>query len=412
MSRYDEAKKIYAAYGVDTEAALEKMKDIPLSIHCWQGDDVIGFDSTGALSGGIQTTGNYPGRARTPEELMADIDKAFSLIPGIKKLNLHASYAIFDGENADRDKIQPKHFAKWVEFAKARGLGIDFNPTYFSHPMVKDGLTLTSPDETVRKFWVEHGRRCIEISQYFAEETGIPCLMNIWIPDGFKDIPADRLSPRLRYKKSLDEILAVPYDKSKVYISVESKVFGIGVESYTAGSAEFTMAYTMKNGLVPLMDNGHYHPTELVSDKISSLLCFNEKVALHVTRGVRWDSDHVILFDDETKEMMREIVRNDALGRVFIATDYFDASINRISAWVTGTRNVRKALLNALLEPSAAKKELQEKADFTALMALAEEEKTLPFGDIWNEYLERNGMSNSYINDIKEYEERITAERK
>ncbi len=412
LGRYDEAKKIYASYGVDTDAALEKMKDIPLSIHCWQGDDVIGFDSTGALSGGIQTTGNYPGRARTPDELMADIDKAFSLIPGKNKLNLHACYAIFDGDAADRDSIQPKHFAKWVEFAKARGLGLDFNPTYFSHPMVKDGLTLTSPDETVRKFWVEHGRRCIEISQYFAEETGVPCLMNIWIPDGFKDIPADRLSPRLRYKKSLDEILSVPYDKSKVYISVESKVFGIGVESYTAGSAEFTTGYTMKNGLVPLMDNGHYHPTELVSDKISSLLCFNEKVALHVTRGVRWDSDHVILFDDETKEMMREIVRNDALERVFIATDYFDASINRISAWVTGTRNVRKALLNALLEPSAAKKALQEKADFTALMALSEEEKTLPFGDIWNEYLERNGMSNSYINDIKEYEERITAERK
>ncbi len=412
LSRYEEAKKIYSAYGVDTDAALEKMKDITLSIHCWQGDDVIGFDSTGALSGGIQTTGNYPGRARNPEELMADIDKAFSLIPGKKKLNLHASYAIFDGEAVDRDKIRPEHFAKWVAFAKERGLGIDFNPTYFSHPMVKDGLTLTSPDETVRKFWVEHGKRCIEISQYFAEETGVPCLMNIWIPDGFKDVPADRLSPRLRYKKSLDEILSIPYDRSKVYISVESKVFGIGVESYTAGSAEFTTAYTMKNGLVPLMDNGHYHPTELVSDKISSLLCFNEKIALHVTRGVRWDSDHVILFDDETKEIMREIVRNNALGRVFIATDYFDASINRISAWVTGTRNVHKALLNALLEPSAAKKELQDKADFTALMALSEEEKTLPFGDVWNEYLSINGLKNSYIDEIREYEKKTEGERK
>lgn len=412
LSRYEEAKKIYSAYGVDTDAALEKMKDITLSIHCWQGDDVIGFDSTGALSGGIQTTGNYPGRARNPEELMADIDKAFSLIPGKKKLNLHASYAIFDGEAVDRDKIRPEHFAKWVAFAKERGLGIDFNPTYFSHPMVKDGLTLTSPDETVRKFWVEHGKRCIEISQYFAEETGVPCLMNIWIPDGFKDVPADRLSPRLRYKKSLDEILSIPYDRSKVYISVESKVFGIGVESYTAGSAEFTTAYTMKNGLVPLMDNGHYHPTELVSDKISSLLCFNEKIALHVTRGVRWDSDHVILFDDETKEIMREIVRNNALGRVFIATDYFDASINRISAWVTGTRNVHKALLNALLEPSAAKKELQDNADFTALMALSEEEKTLPFGDVWNEYLSINGLKNSYIDEIREYEKKTEGERK
>ena len=411
MSRYESAKEIYAAYGVDTEAALEKMNSIPLSIHCWQGDDVIGFDSTGSLSGGIQTTGNYPGRARTPDELMADIDKAFSLIPGVKKLNLHACYAIFDGERVDRDSIRPEHFKKWVDFAKERGIGLDFNPTYFSHPMVKDGLTLTSPDETVRKFWVEHGRRCIEISQYFAEETGVPCLMNIWIPDGFKDIPADRLSPRMRYKKSLDEILSVPYDKSKVYISVESKVFGIGLESYTVGSAEFTMAYTMKNGLVPLMDNGHYHPTELVSDKISSLLCFNEKVGLHVTRGVRWDSDHVILLDDETKEIMREIVRNDALGRVFIATDYFDASINRISAWVTGTRNVRKALLSALLEPSAKKKALQESGDFTELMALGEEEKTLPFGDIWEEYLSRNSMKNSYIADIKEYEEKVLVNR-
>ncbi len=412
MSRYESAKEIYASYGVDTEAALEKMNSIPLSVHCWQGDDVIGFDSTGSLSGGIQTTGNYPGRARTPEELMADIDKAFSLIPGVKKLNLHACYAIFDGNSADRDSIRPEHFRKWVEFAKERGIGLDFNPTYFSHPMVKDGLTLTSPDETVRRFWVEHGRRCIEISQYFAEETGIPCLMNIWIPDGFKDIPADRLSPRMRYKKSLDEILSIPYDKSKVYISVESKVFGIGLESYTAGSAEFTMGYTMKNGLVPLMDNGHYHPTELVSDKISSLLCFNDKVALHVTRGVRWDSDHVILLDDETKEIMREIVRNDALDRVFIATDYFDASINRISAWVTGTRNVRKALLGALLEPSAKKKALQENGDFTALMALGEEEKTLPFGDVWEEYLSRNSMKNSYIADIKEYEEKVLVNRK
>ena len=412
MSRYESAKEIYASYGVDTEAALEKMNSIPLSVHCWQGDDVIGFDSTGSLSGGIQTTGNYPGRARTPEELMADIDKAFSLIPGVKKLNLHACYAIFDGDFADRDSIRTEHFRKWVDFAKERGIGLDFNPTYFSHPMVKDGLTLTSPDETVRKFWVEHGRRCIEISQYFAEETGVPCLMNIWIPDGFKDIPADRLSPRMRYKKSLDEILSIPYDKSKVYISVESKVFGIGLESYTAGSAEFTMGYTMKNGLVPLMDNGHYHPTELVSDKISSLLCFNEKVALHVTRGVRWDSDHVILLDDETKEIMREIVRNDALDRVFIATDYFDASINRISAWVTGTRNVRKALLGALLEPSAKKKALQDSGDFTALMALGEEEKTLPFGDVWEEYLSRNSMKNSYIADIKEYEEKVLVNRK
>ena len=397
--------------GIDTDKAIETLKNITVSVHCWQGDDVGGFDSPEALSGGIQTTGNYPGKARTPEELMADIDKAFSLIPGKKKLNLHACYAIFDGQPVDRDAIKPEHFAKWVAFAKERNMGIDFNPTFFSHPLVKNGLTLSSPDEKVRSFWVEHGKRCIEISSYFAEETGIPCVMNIWIPDGYKDIPADRLSPRLRFKKSLDEILSVPYDKSKVFVTLESKVFGIGVESYTVGSAEFCLSYATKAGIVPLMDNGHYHPTELVSDKISSLLAFNDKIALHVTRGVRWDSDHVILFDDETREMMKEIVRNKALDRVFIATDYFDASINRISAWVTGVRNVQKALLFALLEPSEAMRALQDKADFTALMAMGEEVKTLPFGDIWEEYLERNGLSNSYISAIKEYEEKVLVKR-
>lgn len=412
MERYNSAKEIYASLGVDTEKAISALQDITVSVHCWQGDDVGGFDSPEALSGGIQTTGNYPGKARNPQELMADIDKAFSLIPGKKKLNLHASYAIFDGEPADRDAIKPEHFAKWVAYAKERNMGIDFNPTFFSHPMVKDGLTLSSPDENVRKFWVEHGKRCIEISDYFAKETGIPCVMNIWIPDGYKDIPADRLSPRLRFKKSLDEILAVPYDKSMVFVTLESKVFGIGLESYTVGSAEFCLSYATKAGIVPLMDNGHYHPTELVSDKISSLLAFNEKIALHVTRGVRWDSDHVVLFDDETKEMMKEIVRNDALGRVFIATDYFDASINRISAWVTGVRNVKKALLFALLEPSAKMRELQDKADFTSLMVMGEKIKSLPFGDIWEEYLERSGLTDDYIDEIKEYEEKVLVTRK
>ena len=343
---------------------------------------------------------------------MADIDKAFELIPGKKKLNLHASYAIFDGEKADRDAIKPEHFKKWVDFAKARGIGIDFNPTFFSHPMVKDNLTLSSPDEDVRRFWVEHGKRCVEISEYFANETGFPCVMNIWIPDGYKDIPADRLSPRLRFKKSLDEILAVPYDKRKVFVTLESKVFGIGLESYTVGSAEFCLSYATKNGIVPLMDNGHYHPTELVSDKVSALLAFNDRIALHITRGVRWDSDHVVLFDDETREIAKEIVRNDALDRVFIATDYFDASINRISAWVTGVRNVQKALLYALLEPSAKMKELQDNADFTSLMALGEEIKTLPFGDIWDEYLERQGVKKNYLDEIKEYEKKVLVNRK
>ncbi len=412
MSRYDEAKKIYANLGVDTEAALDALKDVTISVHCWQGDDVTGFDSPATLSGGIQTTGNYPGKATTPDELMADIDKAFSLIPGKKKLNLHACYAIFeDGEFADRNALEPKHFKKWVDFAKERNMGLDFNPTYFSHSMVKDNLTLSSPDEDVRKFWVEHGICCLKIAEYFANETGIPSVMNIWIPDGYKDIPADRVGPRARFKKSLDEILSTPYDKSKVYVTLESKVFGIGLESYTVGSSEFCLSYSTKNGITPLMDNGHYHPTELVSDKISSLLLFNEKIALHVTRNVRWDSDHVVLFDDETKEIAKEIVTHDALDRVFIATDFFDASINRISAWVTGVRNVQKALLNALLLPTAELKKLQDESNFTELMCLQEEIKTAPFGDIWAEYLVREGIEASYLPVIKEYEQEVLVKR-
>lgn len=407
---YQSAKEKYAKIGVDTEKALNTLKDISVSIHCWQGDDVGGFDSADALSGGIQATGNYPGKATTPEELMADIDKAFSLIPGKKKLNLHACYAIFDGEHADRDKIQPKHFEKWVKFAKERNMGLDFNPTFFSHPMVKDNLTLSSPDETVRKFWVEHGKRCIEISEYFANETGVPCVMNIWIPDGYKDIPSDRLGPRARFKKSLDEILSVPYDKTKVFPCLESKVFGIGLESYTVGSSEFCLTYAAKKGITPLMDNGHYHPTEVVSDKISSVLLFNDTLALHITRPVRWDSDHVVLFDDETREIAKEIIRADALDKVFIATDYFDASINRISAWITGGRSVQKALLYALLEPSSLK-DLQDSSDFTSLMVRSEELKTMPFGDVWEEYLTRDGVSIDYLDEVKAYEKNVLEER-
>ena len=410
MSRYTEAKEIYAGYGVDTEKALEALANVPVSVHCWQGDDVVGFDSKESLSGGIQTTGNYPGKATTPEELMADLDKALSLTPGKKKLNLHASYAIVD-DGAGRDAIEPKHFAKWIEFAKERNMGIDFNPTFFSHPMVKDGLTLSSPDEEVRAYWVRHGQASLKIAEYCANATGEPCVMNIWIPDGYKDIPADRMGPRARYKKSLDEILSIPYDKSKVYVALESKVFGIGVESYTVGSAEFCLSYSDYKGITPLMDNGHYHPTEVVSDKISALLLFNEKLALHVTRPVRWDSDHVVLFDDETREIMKEIVRNDALDRVFIATDYFDASINRISAWVTGLRNVQKALLFALLQPNCKLKALQDAGDMTALMALQEDLKTAPMGDIWAEYLRRQGIDNDYITEIKKYEKEVLSKR-
>lgn len=412
MNRYNEAKEIYARYGIDTEKALETLKDVCVSVHCWQGDDVVGFDSKEALSGGIQTTGNYPGKASTPSELMADYDKAFSLMPGKKKLNLHASYAIFeDGENAGRDKLLPKHFSKWVDFAKKRNMGIDFNPTFFSHPMVKDNLTLSSPDEEVRAYWVNHGKACLKIAEYFAEETGVPCVMNIWIPDGYKDIPADRLSPRARFKKSLDEILDTPYNKEKVYVTLESKVFGIGLESYTVGSAEFCLSYSDYKGITPLMDNGHYHPTEMVSDKISSLLLFNEKIALHVTRAVRWDSDHVVIFDDETKEIAKEIVRNDALERVFIATDYFDASINRIAAWVTGVRSVQKALLFALLQPDERLKRLQRDSNFTEIMYLQEEMKTAPFGDVWKEYLARENVIADYLAEVKKYEEEVLVKR-
>lgn len=413
MSRYQEAKEIYAQYGVDTEKALEILKNIPVSVHCWQGDDVTGFDSRESLSGGIQATGNYPGKARTPEELMADIDKAFSLMPGKKKLNLHASYAVFeDGKTVGRNKIEPKHFKKWVDFAKERNMGIDFNPTFFSHPMVKDNLTLSSPDEEIRTYWVNHGKACLKIAEYFAEETGEPCVMNIWIPDGYKDIPSDRLSPRARFKKSLDEILDTPYNKEKVYVTLESKVFGIGLESYTVGSAEFCLSYSDYKGITPLMDNGHYHPTEMVSDKISSLLLFNEKIALHITRAVRWDSDHVVIFDDETKEIAKEIVRNNATDRVFIATDYFDASINRIAAWVTGVRSVEKALLFALLQPNEKMKKLQAENNFTELMALSEEMKTAPFGDIWNEYLEREAVQSDYISEVRKYEQEVLVNRK
>lgn len=412
MNRYESAKEIYGRLGVDTEKAIEALNGVSVSVHCWQGDDVIGFDCREALSNGIQATGNYPGKARTPEELMQDFDKVLSLLAGKKKLNLHASYAIFEnGEAVGRDAIEPKHFEKWVQYAKARGLGLDFNPTFFSHPMVKDNLTLSSPDEEVRAYWVRHGKACVRIAQYFAEQTGTPCVMNIWIPDGYKDIPADRLSPRARFKQSLDEILAEPYDKEKVYITLESKVFGIGLESYTVGSAEFCISYSAAKGITPLMDNGHYHPTEMVSDKISSLLLFNEKIALHVTRPVRWDSDHVVLFDDETREIAKEIVVSDALDRVFIATDYFDASINRVAAWVTGVRSVQKALLYALLIPDCAKK-LQAEGNFTRLLVLQEALKTAPFGDVWEEFLTRAGKASNYLDEIEKYEKEVLVNRK
>lgn len=414
-SMYEYAKKEYEKFGIDTDEVLEELKHIPVAMHCWQGDDVKGFDQDGPLTGGIQATGNYMGKARTPEELMSDMDKAMSLIPGKKKINLHACYAIFeDGEYADRDALEPKHFKKWVEFARKHNVGIDFNPTFFSHPKIKDGLSLTSPDEETRQFWIRHGKACIRISQYFAEETNTPCVMNIWIGDGFKDIPGDRFGPRARYRDSLEQILSEPYDRTKVKPCVESKVFGIGVESYTAGSAEFTLSFAATHeGCLPLMDNGHYHPTELVSDKISALLCFYPEIALHITRPVRWDSDHVLLLDDETKEIAKEIVRCDGIDRVHMALDYFDASINRISAWVVGMRSWQKALLNAMLMPNDTLKKLQDDGNFTELMVLQEELKTMPFGEIWKEYCRRCGVEPDikWFDEIKEYEKKVLSNR-
>ena len=417
---YAAAKEKYEALGVDVETAMEKLRSVPVSLHCWQGDDVCGFDQdpNKPLTGGIQTTGNYPGRARTPAELMADLDEVLKLIPGRPKLNLHANYAIFSEETGgwvDRDKLEPKHFRPWVDFCKARGLGCDFNPTFFSHPKC-DPLTLSSPNDETRRFWIEHGRAAIRISSYLAEELGQPCVMNIWTGDGFKDIPADRMGPRVRYRESIDEILSEPFDFSKVKPCIESKVFGIGVEAYTVGSAEFALSYAAMNWdkCIPLMDNGHYHPTEVVSDKIPALLAFFPEIALHVTRPIRWDSDHVVLFDDETREICKEIVRCGGLdGRVNIALDYFDASINRIAAWVVGYRNLQKALLAALLTPSTDLKVLQDSSSFTELLVRQEEWKTLPFGEIWNEYCNRCGVpaDGEWFAEVQRYETEILEAR-
>jgi L-rhamnose isomerase len=414
FSGYSAAREKYSKIGVDTDAAIEKLMNVPISLHCWQGDDVRGFEGSKSLDGGIQATGNYPGAARTPDELMADIDFALSHVPGKHRINLHACYAVFEGgEFADRDHLEPRHFKKWVEFAKARGLGIDFNPTCFSHPKAK-GLTLSSPDEDIRQFWINHCIACLRISEYFARELGTPCLMNIWIPDGMKDIPADRLSPRARFADSLDKILAAGYDKKLVYISLESKVFGIGLESYTVGSSEFCINYAASRGILSLMDNGHYHPTESVADKIPSMLLFSDKIALHVTRAVRWDSDHVVRFDDETREIANEIVRCNALGRVFLALDYFDASINRTAAWILGLRNLQKALLYSLLTPHEKLAELQNSGNLTELLVMQEELKTMPLGDVWAEFCKKAKVepSEKWFLDIGKYEKNVLSLRK
>lgn len=414
MTRFESAKEIYARYGVDVERALTLAANKAISIHCWQGDDVVGFDNPdGGAGNGIQTTGNYPGRARNFEELKADFLQAASLIPGKKRINLHACYAVFpEGKRADRDKLEYRHFIPWVEFAKENGLGIDFNPTCFSHSMVRDGMTLSSPDETVRRFWIDHCKAARRIAQQIGEALGDKVENNVWVPDGYKDTPSDRLGPRQRLKDALDEIFAE--ECPNVIDCVESKFFAVGVESYTAGSNEFYTAYAATHPHVyNLMDAGHYHPSEYISDKISAMLLYFQYVPLHVTRGVNWDSDHVVSFDDETREICKEIVRNDALDRVLVGLDFFDASINRVAAWVIGCRNFEKALLWALLQPDAELKAMQDAGDFTGRLMLQEEVKTLPFAGIWTEYCRREGVpeGREWYDVVKQYETDVLSKR-
>lgn len=414
MTRYEQAKQAYAKYGIDTDAAIERLKNIPVSVHCWQGDDVIGFDGSDELSGGIQTTGNYPGRARTPEELFADVKRAFKIMPGKKRINVHACYALLgaDKGKVDRDEYTYEYFKPWVDLAKECGLdGVDFNPTFFAHPKMKNGLSLSSPDEETRAFWVRHGKACLKIAAEMGKAMNSPCMVNIWIPDGYKDIPVDRLSPRLRLKQSLDEILE-DYDKEWVIPAVESKVFGIGIESYTVGSNEFYQNYAAQKGICCLLDTGHYHPTEVVSDKVPALLAFYDKVALHVSRPVRWDSDHVIIVDDELRELAKEIVRNDADKKVLIGLDYFDASINRLCAWVTGVRSMQKALLCAMLFPNEELRKLQDEHNFTKILYLNDKFKFMPIGDVWEEYLRRQGLSDDWFDEVEKFENEVIALRK
>lgn len=411
---YKIAKQQYEKWDVDVDEAIEKLKQVPISIHCWQGDDISGFEvNKRELSGGIDVTGNYPGKARNPQELRMDLEKALSLIPGKHRVNLHAIYAETDGEAVDRDELKPKHFENWVNWAKEHGLGLDFNPTLFSHEKSDDGLTLSHPDKEIRDFWIKHCIASREIGEYFGKELGTPSLTNIWIPDGYKDIPSDRLTPRARLKDSLDEIFSVNIDEKHNLDALESKLFGIGSEAYVVGSHEFYLNYSLKNNKLCLLDTGHYHPTEVVSNKISSMLLFNEKLALHVSRPVRWDSDHVIVLDDELREIGLEIVRNGALDKVMIGLDFFDASINRVAAWTIGTRNMIKSLLYALLLPNEQLKQLQEEDNFTRRLALMEEFKTYPFGAIWDYYCDVMNVpvNESWLNEVEKYEEAIMSKR-
>jgi len=410
---YEAASRRYAQLGVDTEAAMKKLAEISISVHCWQGDDVTGFErATGLSDGGIQATGRYPGKARTPDELRMDLEKALSLIPGRHRLNLHAIYAESDGK-AERNELRVEHFSRWINWAKANGLGMDFNGTFFSHPKAQSGFTLASADKGIRRFWVEHGIACRRIGEQIGKQLGSACVTNVWIPDGYKDIPVDRKGPRDRLLRSLDEIFAQEMNKQFLLDSVESKLFGIGSESYVVGSHEFYLGYALQHQVLLCLDTGHFHPTETVSDKISSVLSFLNEILLHVSRPVRWDSDHVVILSDELQALAAELVRGDYLDRVHIGLDYFDASINRVAAWVIGTRCMIKALLAALLEPADKLRELENSGDFTARLALMEEIKTLPLGAIWDYYCLKAevpvGMS--WLDHVKQYEKDVLIKR-
>jgi len=412
-SSYQHAKSVFAGLGIDTESALKQLNKIAISMHCWQGDDVSGFENPqGQLTGGIQATGNHPGKATTPAQLRADIDYAMSLIPGQLRLNLHAIY-LESEQHVERDQIKPIHFANWVEWAKQKGIGLDFNPSCFSHPLSAENMTLTHPDEKIREFWINHCIASRKISEYFGKELGTPSVMNIWIPDGYKDVPADRLAPRKRLMASLDRILEEKISKQHHKDAVESKLFGIGTEAYTAGSNEFYLGYAATRDIMLCLDSGHFHPTEVISDKISSASLYVEEMLLHVSRPIRWDSDHVVMLDDETQAIANEIVRHDLLERVNIGLDFFDASINRIAAWVIGTRNMRKALLRALLEPSGQLKQYELNGDFTSRLALLEETKSLPWTAVWDYYCLTQDVpvGADWLAQVKQYEQEVLLQR-
>jgi L-rhamnose isomerase len=412
---YETSRARYAELGVDTEAAMARLAKIAVSLHCWQGDDVGGFESAGeATGGGIMATGAYPGKARTPGELRRDLEKVYSLVPGKHRLSLHASYLETVGRKVDRNEVGPEHFAGWVAWAKEQGIGLDFNPTFFAHPKAASNFTLAHYDNEIRRFWVDHAIACRRIGAYMGGELGTPCVTNLWIPDGYKDTPVDRKASRALLKDSLDTIFAVKLDKRHILDAVEPKLFGIGVESCTIGSFEFYLGYAVRNNLLICLDMGHYHPTESIADKLSSVLFFLDEVLLHVSRPVRWDSDHVVILSDDLLDLAREIIRGEFLDRVHIGLDFFDASINRVAAWVIGTRSMLKALLVALLEPVAKLREMEASGDFTSRLALLEELKTLPFGSVWDEYCRRQNVpvGIGWLGEVKKYERDVLEHRK